>query len=265
VESLRAFFLGDRFAWLGSGFPIFLGLALAGVAKQLLAFIHPQQRAKSVVLLVPIAIPLLLLMAQEIKHSRYLYYFALPPLVFMGAEFFVSQLRRLHLSDTTILAASCLLITFPYITTAGNWRLATIELMENIDARISRRDFLTQVQLDYLRPRLQAGDQVVTSYDAPSLSYHLQRRVYGMLNTRRTDVSLMQLLTKTNTDDQKVWFVDFLPGANACMTGTAVPLHIDCRQKFPRFYKAFTDPAHIEPACRRLTIAQLMSAAVQRN
>ena len=194
-------------------------------------------------------VPLGLLSTQEVKFPRFLFVWTFP-IAMLILAFGVTRLAALTRSAvarrTALGLLFCVLALSPQWSPDGRPGSPEVRWSSGL-ARYVRTQILeapednwyrTRAKARYLEKRLRDGDEVVTSFDDAGLQHQLGRFVYGFLNSRRTDESLMELLREAERRDRVVWFVDTLPELDFCLSDDPEPVSIPCREKFPRFYRA---------------------------
>lgn len=215
---------------------------------------------KPVILWVGFLVPLVILSLREVKFERYLFIYAMPFCSFFCAEgFFVwkswasRQLGNRHHWCFWILALLILAPHWKMERKAIDW-IPHSALLDTITHTLIHGDpdnwQRIRYQVEYLLPRIQPQDWVVTSLDDASLGYYLKRPVSSFLSSQNTDGFFLSLLEKTKQNGSRLWFIDTLPDFNFCLTSGEVLKEIDCREKFKQFYQA----CRIGSSCRRIQV-----------
>ncbi len=261
----------ERFEWdfvkLWSPLPFLAGAGLAIALAD--AALRRGPRSRTSFVLVWFFVPLLLLSVRDVKFPRYIWMWVMPlcalfPAIAIAA---LSRWRTLGTAAMPLAAALCVVVAaapqLPFRDPAlplqeSGVRSATLFYLHRhvLGAPADNWERI-RWQTEYLEERLGPRDVVVNSFDDASLGWYLDRPVYGMLASRHSDASLVAMLDRAERDGWKVWFVDTLPNHNYCLSDDPEPRSIDCREKFPEFYRrclTVTACGETEPACVHVPI-----------
>jgi hypothetical protein len=240
----------------------FLAVVRAAVQRK-------QPLEKASLLLGWFLVPLVSLSTSELKFDRYLFIWVMPvcALFLAYGVRWLLQLRLARRAPVAVEIALVLLVvtgpqlTPPDVDSASRAPIPQSALFTYVKTGLleASDDNWEQLrwQVEYLKPRLQPGDVVVTTLDDAGLQYYLGQFVYGFLNSRRTDEFLVGLLDEAERTGTRVWFIDTLPHWGWCLDGEPEPWRVDCQIKYARFYARCTAPDGLaSPACQRIRVEE---------
>jgi hypothetical protein len=198
-------------------------------------------------------LPLLLLSTFEVKFPRYLFETSYPALMII-ALFGLHALSRIVPKRTVPLLA-VLMLLYPALEvpqgTGRNplkrqWSL-TFKLKDYLSSEILSTPLdtfeNTRHFVNFLKKEFRKGvDRIVTTFNDPALSYYLEERVYGMITTKQTDDSLLNLLLDTTRRGGRVFLLEQGPSAPFCFVDRKAEKPILCKDRYPRFFSTCLEP-----------------------
>ncbi|MEL6545698.1 MAG: hypothetical protein AAFQ82_13785, partial [Myxococcota bacterium] len=208
------------------------------------------------VLLAALVVPLLLLSSRELKFPRYLFY-CLPILVIFVARGAQWALERIRSRPAQRAGALLLVLTLIFLPVFGPEGLSSrwVDLIQRSLSAPKDNFERIRAQAEYVRNHASDQDIVVSSFDDASLAFYSGRFVHGFLNSRHEDSHFLGLLEEARRRDARVLFLDTLPTHNYCHTAHAPLMNIDCRDKYPYFYRACT-AQNPDSRCVRVDFSQ---------
>ena len=259
---LRSF--RNEFAFVLSLNPLLFLLGLVIVISSLIVTRKQNSKDNSKLILLWFFIPLSLLSMQEVKFPRYIIIYALPLcfLVIAHAIYCISTLPLVKkYQDFLISFLVCTVIILPQIRVATSDGLISSEGRLKVENR--QFGYLKYIikpsadnfegitfQYKFLKDKLKKDDIIITTLDDASLSFYLNRTVYGFLNNKHSDEFFLNFLKR----GQRIWFIDSLEWGNFCLTDDKEPVWIDCRKKYEKFYNIISTSSNIAASFENVKI-----------
>jgi len=235
-------FMNEEFI-IFSLIPIFTFLGLIVLFKK---YIFKRDK-NNLILILWFLIPLLILSLQEVKITRYLLMYLLPPifiLTSMGIVKFVTWISSKHYynyKEYFMILMVLFLLLSPQLTV--NFKTLEIEKIKFSQFNFIRDTIFyppqdnfeyIKTQAEYVKENVKEKDIIVSTFDDAGLSFYTKRKVYSFLNSTRSDKFFMDLLEERGD----LWIFDSLNSLDYCLSPRG-DRHVDCKEKYNNFYNYY--------------------------